>query len=227
MEEGKTSSILHFPEGKQNSELNSEPQRDVTVHERRIWDWLAQHAQLWARIVCIALVIGGLAGVFRWMNERKIQKRLRVYQNKATLAERVAWAEDASLPSDLKDMRGLVFLEQANEHMKAKEYEKALLFYQKAKNFLKVSPLSDEAAAGCGFAALHVNDLDAAEKVFHPLCKSSSKHIHAQALYGLCYIAGKKNKEQDFSHYKTQLAGYDLSNELSTQLGVLFPEMGK
>lgn len=227
MKEKKTSSVLRFPEAGQNAEFEQNPQQDVTVHERKIWNWLAQHAQLWVRIVCAAFVIGGVFVVFRWMNERKAQKCLRDYQSKATLAERVTWAEGASLPSGVENMRGLVFLKQANESMKAKEYEKALRYYQKAKAYLKTQPFPDEAAVGAGFAALHVNDLEAAEKEFHPLCKSTSKYIHSQALYGLCYIAGKRGNAQNFSHYKTQLLGYDLSNGLATQIEVLFPEIGK
>ena len=227
MKEKKKPSVLHFPEAGQNAEFEQNPQQDVTVRERKIWNWLVQHAQLWVRIVCAVVVIGGVVVVFRWMNERKAQRCLRDYQSKATLAERVAWAEGTSLPSCVGNVRGLVFLEQANESMKAKEYEKALRYYQKAKAHLKIQPFSDEAAVGVGFAALHVNDLEAAEKEFHPLCKSTSKYIHAQALYGLCYVAGKRGNAQNFSHYKTQLLGYDLSNGLATQIEVLFPEMGK
>ena len=227
MKEKKTPSVLRFPEAGQNAEFEQNPQQDITVHERKIWNWLVQHAQLWVRIACAAFVIGGVVVVFRWMNERKAQKCLRDYQNKATLAERVTWAEDTSLPSGVGNVRGLVFLEQANESMKAKEYEKALRYYQKAKAHLKIQPFPDEAAVGAGFAALQVNDLEAAEKEFHPLCKSASKYIHSQALYGLCYVAGKRGNAQNFSHYKTQLLGYDLSNGLATQIEVLFPEMGK
>lgn len=227
MKEKKTPSVLRFPETGQNAEFEHEPQQDVTVRERKIWNWLVQHAHLWVRIACTAFVVGGLVVVFRWMNERKAQKCLRDYQSKTTLAERVAWAEGASLPSGVGNVRGLVFLEQANESMKAKEYEKALRYYQKAKAHLKIQPFSDEAAVGCGFAALYINDLEAAEKEFHPLCKSTSKYIHSQALYGLCYVAGKRGNAQNFSHYKTQLLGYDLGNGLATQIEVLFPEMGK
>ena len=227
MKEKKTPSVLRFPETGQNAEFEQSSQQDVTVRERKIWNWLVQHAQLWVRIACTAFVIGGVVVVFRWMNERKAQKCLRDYQSKATLAERIAWAEGTSLPSGVGDVRGLVFLEQANESMKAKEYEKALRYYQKAKAHLKIQPFSDEASVGVGFAALHVNDLEAAEKEFHPLCKSTSKYIHSQALYGLCYVAGKRGNAQNFSHYKTQLLGYDLSNGLATQIEVLFPEMGK
>ena len=227
MKEKKTPSVLRFPEAGQNAEFEQSSQQDVTVRERKIWNWLVQHAQLWVRIACTAFVIGAVVVVFRWMNERKAQKCLRDYQSKATLEERIAWAESASLPSGVGDVRGLVFLEQANESMKAKEYEKALRYYQKAKAHLKIQPFSDEASVGVGFAALHVNDLEAAEKEFHPLCKSTSKYIHSQALYGLCYAAGKRGNAQNFSHYKTQLLGYDLSNGLATQIEVLFPEMGK
>ena len=227
MKEKKTPSVLRFPEAGKDAEFEHEPQQDVTVRERKIWNWLVQHAQLWVRIACAVVVIGGVVVVFRWMNERKAQKCLRDYQSKATLAERIAWAESASLPSSVGNVRGLVFLEQANESMKAKEYEKALRYYQKAKMHLKIQPLCDEAAVGVGFAALHVNDLEAAEKEFHLLCKSTSKYIHSQALYGLCYVAGKRGNAQNFSHYKTQLLGYDLSTGLATQIEVLFPEMGK
>lgn len=227
MKEKKTPSVLRFPGTGQNAEFEHEPQQDVTVRERKIWNWLVQHAQLWVRIACTAFVIGAVVVVFRWMNERKAQKCLRDYQSKTTLAERIAWAESASLPSGVGNVRGLVFLEQANESMKAKEYEKALRYYQKAKAHLKIQPFSDKAAVGCGFAALYINDLEAAEKEFHPLCKSTSKYIHSQALYGLCYVAGKRGNAQNFSHYKTQLLGYDLGNGLATQIEVLFPEMGK
>ena len=227
MKEKKTPSVLRFPETGQNAEFEQSSQQDVTVRERKIWNWLVQHAQLWVRIACTAFVVGGLVVVFRWMNERKAQKCLRDYQSKTTLVERVAWAGGASLPSGVGNVRGLVFLEQANESMKAKEYEKALRYYQKAKAHLKIQPFSDEAAVGCGFAALYINDLEAAEKEFHPLCKSTSKYIHSQALYGLCYVAGKRGNAQNFSHYKTQLLGYDLGNGLATQIEVLFPEMGK
>ena len=227
MKEEKTPSVLRFPESTQNTTPDYEPQRDIVVRERKIWDWIVQHAQLLVRIACIAVVVSGVVIAFRWMNERKAQKYLRAYQSKTTLSERIAWVESASSPTCVRDIRGFTFLESANDHMRKKEYERALGDYRKAKSPLKVSPLSEEAALGLGFAALHVSDLNVAEKEFQLLCKSTSKYVNAQALYGLCYIAGKRGDLQNFSHYKTKLVGYDPGNGLTTQIEVLFPDLAK
>lgn len=224
MKEDKRPPILRFPG---RSSDNSSAEKDVVAHERKIWNWLNQHVQLLIYIAFVALILGAIGFIFRWINEQKAQKCLQAYRTKTSLAERVAWAENTSLPSSLKNTQGFVFLEQANKSMRNKAYAKAMLYYQKAKKSLQVFPLREQAIMGYAYAAIHAHQLEIAEKELQVFYKCPSPYLRAQALYALCEIAAQRNDSQQFHHYKTQLQACEQSDFFLSQIEARFPNLSK
>lgn len=223
MKEGRRPSILRFP-GRLSNRSEKEPMADVVANERKIWNWLNQHVPLLIYVAFAILILGAISFIFRWINEQKSRKCLQEYRTKTSLSERVAWAENASLPSSLKNTQGFVFLEQANKSMQNKAYAKAMLYYQKAKKSLQVFPLREQASMGYAYAALNAHQLEVAEKELQIFYKCPSPYLRAQALYALCEIAAQRKDSQQFHHYKTQLQACEQGDLFLPQIEARFSD---
>ena len=188
--------------------------------EKKIWDWLGKYGRQLGNAACVIVGVWALYLMIGWINGLRTKQHLSAYATQTTLEERVAWAEE-SHPGALNNLRGFVFLEQANAFMQASNYEQAAVFYQKAKKLLKASPLAEQTIEGCAFAYMQLNQLDLAEKELLALYKCSFKYLKSQALYGLCYIADKKKDKQQFEYYKKQLATYEEGDLFLRKLDLL------
>ncbi len=230
MKEGRRPSILRFPRRSSNRS-EKEPMADVVANERKIWNWLNQHVPLLIYVAFAILILGAISFIFRWLNEQESRKCLQEYRTKTSLSERVAWAENTSLPSSLKNIQGFVFLEQANKSMKNGAYAKAMLYYQKAKKSLLVFPLREQANIGYAYAALNAHQLEVAEKELQAFYqelqifyKCPTHYLRAQALYALCEIAAQRKDLQQFHHYKTQLQACEQGDLFLPQIEARFSD---
>ena len=115
---------------------NSEENKDFTdikelkpvSIERKIWDWVNQYRHFLLNIAIVLLVSFTFYTIIGKWNQYKAQKCLIEYSKKVTLEERVKWAE-SSLPKTLNNLRGFIFLENANENIKQKNFEKAIVYF--------------------------------------------------------------------------------------------------
>ena len=141
-------------------------------------------------------------------NRHAIRKHLKNYNTKISLQERVTWAEEKH-PCALRNMQGFIFLENAYTCTENGDFGKAIVYFNKAIEFLKISPLKEQALAGVAYAYLQNEQRDMAKKMFLELYKCRSKYLRAQALFALCSIAMQEDDEVTFAKYKERLQEYD------------------
>jgi len=188
--------------------------------ERKIWSWLSKYGHYLLNFAIVLLISFAFYTMIDKWNQHKAQKCLAEYAKKVTLEERVKWAE-SSLPKSLNNLRGFIFLENANKNVKQKNFEKSIVYFQKAYQLLKTSPLKEQAQSGCAFAYLEVQQFDMAEKTFSELYRCNFKYLRAQALYALCLISEHKNDTHNFEKYKKQLQSYEDGVDFINRLDIL------
>ena len=177
--------------------------------EKKIWNWLGKYNKWLVNTACVAVVAWAFYLILCWWSEHRTQKFLGEYSTKATLAERVAWAEGCCVPKSLDNLKGFIFLENAHAYLEAKDYGTAITYFEKANALLKISPLKEQALTGCAFTYMQINKLEESKKLFLELYTCKSKYLRAQALFALCYIADLEGNNRDFEQYKKQLETYD------------------
>ena len=189
--------------------------------EKKIWNWLCKYNKWLINTASVLVVAWAFYLIMGWWCEHRTQKFLGEYGTKATLAEKVAWAEGGSLPKSLNNLKGFIFLENAHTYLENKDYGNAITYFEKANSLLQISPLKEQALTGCAFTYMQVNKLAEAKKLFLELYTCKSKHLRAQALFALCYIADLEGNERDFEQYKKQLQAYDEAAGFLQKLDVL------
>ena len=176
--------------------------------EKKIWDWLNQYG----RRVVVAFAVLVVAWAVYLMgcawNRCRVRKHLEDYSAKNSLQERVSWAEEKQ-PCALKNLQGFTFLENAHNYMETGDFGKAVVYFNKAIENLKISPLKEQALAGVAYAYLQNAQPDMAKKMFLELYKCKSKYLRAQALFALCSIAMQEGDRATFEKYKERLREYD------------------
>jgi tetratricopeptide (TPR) repeat protein len=207
MEQHRKPSIIQFPNPESVQPQSVAADEIVGNHGNgnRFVDWLSRQTRLLLVIGCIALAGFAIMSIFRWVNARTTAKHLAVYQTKTTLQEQVAWAESATLPHDLKPLQGFIFLEQANDCMAQKAFDRAMQYYQRAQQHVTIAPFSEQALCGYGFAAIQAQQWGTAEAALQNLTRSKSQYMQARAWYGLCYIAMQKKDAKGIENCKKQL----------------------
>ena len=93
--------------------------------------------------------------------------------------------------------------------MEGGDFGKAVVYFNKAIEHLKISPLKEQALAGVAYAYLYNAQPDMAKKMFLELYKCKSKYLRAQALFALCSIAMQEGDSATFEKYKERLQEYD------------------
>ena len=176
--------------------------------EKKIWDWLSQYGRLLAITFSVLIVAWAVYLMGRAWNRHIVHNHLKDYSAINSLHERVIWAESKH-PGTLKNLRGFVFLENAHNHMNNSDFKEAITYFEKAIDFLNVSPLKEQAQVGIAYAYLQNAQPDMAKKMFLELYKSKSKYLRAQALFALCGIAMQEGDEATFEKYKKRLQEYD------------------
>ena len=176
--------------------------------EKKIWDWLNRYGR--------HLAIAGATLVVFWAfyligcawNRHTVRKHLEDYSGKDSLQERVAWAE-MKQPCALKNLQGFVFLENAQSCMERNDFRGAIVYFNKAMEYLKISPLKEQALTGVAYAYLQDGQTDKAKEMFLELYKCKSKYLRAQALFALCSIAMQESDKTTFEKYRERLQEYD------------------
>ena len=180
---------------------------DVPI-EKKIWDWLNQYGRTVAIVFAVLITVWAVYLIGCAWNRHAIRKHLGDYSAKNSLQERVAWAEEKQ-PCALKNLQGFVFLENAHNYTEMGDFGKVIVYFNKAIEFLKISPLREQALAGVAYAYLQNAQPDMAKKMFLELYKCKSKYLRAQALFALCSIAMQEGDEATFKKYKERLQEYD------------------
>lgn len=193
---------------------------EVASTEKKIWNWLGQHGYCLLRLGLVLVLIWGAYLLISAWNNCRTKKHTNTYAQLTTLQSRVKWAEQTH-PKALRNLQGFVFLENAHTLWDAEEIEKSILYFQKARDCLKISPLKEQALAGCAFGYLKIGHLDMAEKLFLELNKCTFKYLRAQSLYALCAIAEQRKDEVVLESYKKQLQKYEEGDTLIRQLDLL------
>lgn len=176
--------------------------------EKKIWDWLNRYGR--------HLAIAGATLVVFWAfyligcawNRHTVRKHLEDYSGKDSLQERVAWAE-MKQPCALKNLQGFVFLENAQSCMERNDFRGGIVYFNKAMEYLKISPLKEQALTGVAYAYLQDGQTDKAKEMFLELYKCKSKYLRAQALFALCSIAMQEGDKATFEKYRERLQEYD------------------
>ncbi len=193
---------------------------EVVSTEKKIWNWLSQYGYCLLRLGLILVFAWGAYLLLNAWSDWRAKKHAKTYAQLTTLQNRVEWAEQ-SHPKALRNLQGFVFLENAHTLWDAGEIEKSILYFQKARDYLKTSPLKEQALAGCAFGYLQIGQLDMAEKLFLELNKCTFKYLRAQSLYALCSIAEQRKDEVILKSYKKQLQKYEEGDTLIRQLDLL------
>lgn len=180
---------------------------DIPI-EKKIWDWLNQYGRTVAIAFAILVVAWAVYLIGCAWNRHIVRKHLDDYNAKSSLQDRVAWAEGKQ-PCALKNLQGFVFLENAYGYMDSNDFGKAVVYFNRAIECLKISPLKEQALAGVAYAYLQDAQTDIAKKMFLELYKCKSKYLRAQALFALCSIAMQEGDEATFKKYKERLQEYD------------------
>lgn len=180
---------------------------DVPV-EKKIWDWLNQYGRNLGIAFAVLVIAWAIYLVGCAWNRHTVRNHLEDYSTKNSLQERVAWAESKQ-PCALKNLQGFVFLENAHQYMESGDYGKSVVYFNKAIELLKISPLKEQALAGLAYAYLQNAQPDMAKKIFLELYKCKSKYLRAQALFALCSIAMQEGDSATFEKYKERLQEYD------------------
>ena len=188
--------------------------------EQKIWNWLSKYARYVGVVLLAAIVAWGMYLVAHFWMEHSAKKHLKVYATMTTLADRVKWAE-GSLPKNLKNTQGIVFLENAYALMDEQKYMDSVVYFEKAKDCLSIFPLKEQAISGAASACLQLGKLEEAKKSFLELYKCNSKYLRAQALFGLCYVAAQMKNDKDLSNYKNLLQAYDEGADFLRRLTTL------
>ncbi|GEM_PF-2794086 len=176
--------------------------------EKKIWDWLNQYGRSVAIAFGVLVIIWAIYLMGCAWNRHTIRKHLEAYSTKNSLQERVAWAEGKQ-PCALKNLQGFTFLENAYGYVDNGDFGKAIVYFNKAIECLKISPLKEQALTGVAYAYLQNAQPDMAKKLFLELYKCKSKYLRAQALFALCSIAMQEGDEATFRKYKERLQEYD------------------
>ncbi|HCI57000.1 MAG TPA: hypothetical protein DEW74_02640 [Opitutae bacterium] len=177
---------------------------------KAVFDWYTFSAWLQAQagrlraIALIGLTIGAVVGIFKGWQAHRINHYVAEYAKCSTLADQVAWAK-LSVPSQLSNLQAFVFLRQAHEYEHKGEWSDALECYRQAKTYGTLSPLKEQARMGYAFIALQLDQLDAAEAEFKTLYQGPLNYLKAQALYGLCFIAHRRENGEQLKRYLQQL----------------------
>ena len=193
---------------------------EVASTEKKIWNWLGQHGNCLLRLGLVLVLIWGAYLLLNTWSNCRAKKHANAYAQLTALQSRVEWAE-CSHPKALRNLQGFVFLENAHTLFDNGEIEKSILYFQKARDYLKISPLKEQALAGCAFGYLQIGQLDMAEKLFLELNKCTFKYLRAQSLYALCFIAEQRKNEVVLESYKKQLQKYEEGDTLIRQLDLL------
>ncbi len=193
---------------------------EVASTEKKIWNWLGKYGFCLLRLGLVLVLIWGAYLLLGAWSDCRAKKHANAYGQLTTLQSRVEWAEQAH-PKALRNLQGFVFLENAHTLWDAGEIEKSILYFQKARDYLKISPLKEQALAGCAFGYLQVGQLDMAEKLFLELNKCTFKYLRAQSLYALCSIAEQRKDDVILESYKKQLQKYEEGDTLIRQLDLL------
>lgn len=192
--------------------------------EKKIWIWLGKYGRHCLYALLFACLAWGFYLMLKAVNERTTQKHLAEYSQIGLLKDRVAWAEK-SLPRSLNNLRGFIFLENANRHTKREQWQEALDYYQKAKILLKTSPLREQSMLGCAYTYLQMQEWNEAEREFMTLeQRCPFKFLRAQALYALCYIAHNKGDKKQLERCQKQLKMYDEGAMFLQQLNAITAE---
>lgn len=193
---------------------------EVASIEKKIWNWLHQYGCCLLRLVLVLFFAWGIFLLLNAWNNCRVKQHAKAYTQLITLQSRIEWAEQ-SHPKALRNLQGFVFLENAHILFDNNEIEKAILYFQKARDYLKISPLKEQALAGCAFGYLQIGQLDMAEKLFLELNKCTFKYLRAQSLYALCFIAEQRKDMVLLENYKKQLQKYEEGDTLIRQLDLL------
>lgn len=176
--------------------------------EKKIWDWLNQYGRTVAVAFAVLVMVWAIYLIGCAWNRHTVRKHLEDYSNRNSLQERVVWAEEKQ-PCALKNLQGFVFLENAYNYVDDSDFGKAVVYFNKAVECLKISPLKEQALAGVAYAYWQNTQPDMAKKMFLELYKCKSKYLRAQALFALCSIAMQEGDEASFKKYKERLQEYD------------------
>ncbi len=205
---------------KQEENLNVHMVEEIASTEKKIWHWLRQYNGCIIKLGLILTIIWGSYLLFKSWTNYKAQKQINTYAQLTTLSSRIEWAENKH-PKALRNLQGFIFLENAHSLYDNGEIEKAILYFQKAYDYLKITPLKEQALAGCAFGYLKIRQWDMAEKLLLELNKCTFKYLRAQSLYALCFIADQRKDTTTFEIYKKQLQKYEEGDTLIRQLDLL------
>lgn len=176
--------------------------------EKKIWDWLNRYGRHLAIAGATLIVFWAFYLIGCAWNKHTVRKHLEDYSGKDSLQERVAWAE-MKQPCALKNLQGFVFLENAQSCMEQNDFRSAIVYFNKAIEHLKISPLKEQALTGVAYAYLQDGQTDKSKEMFLELYKCKSKYLRAQALFALCSIAMQEGDKATFEKYRERLQEYD------------------
>lgn len=198
---------------------NAEKAPVVSI-EKKIWIWLSKYSGYLGKLCALLLTIAVLWILHcKWCSYRE-KKAIAAYAIQTTLQGRVAWAE-SNQPCGLNNLKGFIFLENANTLIEQKRFDEALVYFEKSLKLLKLSPIKEQALAGFGFVQIQLQKWTEAEKLFLELYKCNFKYLRAQALYALCYIADQKGDTKGYETYREKLQSYDEGGALLNRLDVI------
>ena len=176
--------------------------------EKKVWDWVNRYGRHLAIAGAMLVVFWAFYLIGCAWNKHTVRKHLEDYSGKDSLQERVAWAE-MKQPCALRNLQGFVFLENAHSCLERNDFHGAIVYFNKAIEFLKISPLKEQALTGIAYAYLQDGQTDKAKEMFLELYKCKSKYLRAQALFALCSIAMQEGDKTTFEKYRERLQEYD------------------
>ena len=176
--------------------------------EKKVWDWVNRYGRHLAIAGAMLVVFWAFYLIGCAWNKHTVRKHLEDYSGKDSLQERVAWAE-MKQPCALKNLQGFVFLENAQSCMEQNDFRSAIVYFNKAIEHLKISPLKEQALTGVAYAYLQDGQTDKSKEMFLELYKCKSKYLRAQALFALCSIAMQEGDKATFEKYRERLQEYD------------------
>ena len=116
---------------------------EVASTEKKIWNWLGKYGFCLLRLGLVLVLVWGAYLLLSAWSDCRAKKHANAYGQLTTLQSRVEWAEQAH-PKALRNLQGFVFLENAHTLWDAGEIEKSILYFQKARDYLKISPLKEQ-----------------------------------------------------------------------------------
>ena len=198
----------------------AEMEQPVIPVEIKIWSYLQRYKNILLSSFSIILAAWAFHALFAWGQEKRIQFHLAKYAKLTTHEEQLRWAE-TRLPKGLNALKGFIFLEKANKDFNKRHYEEAANYYQKAIQYLTISPLLEHAQLGYAFSELYDNHTEEAKSTLISLTNNNSAYLKALANYTLGYLAHNEKDAEAFSNYSKALSQFPEGENFINQLKIL------